>query len=166
MVKRYGLNEIWYVTLSNGQVETFFQNNNYSIDDQNGQRIYFSNENIFDLETLTNYFALDRQEEGFKILRLTDFINAFFEAKDLFFSKSPLLRKRYMAVLKARAKALKDEYLDNSSYLAQKSSYLQGYINKLKSEQQVSKKEALYIGQKIQKIQNQRQENCKGIYMI
>ena len=166
MKRKYALDKVFYATLSNGQVETLIQGNEHSVDNvSNGQRVYFK-ENMKAYDRILSYYKDVRSEDDVRILRLKDYINAFFEAKDLVFSKSSLLHKRYGAVVKAKARALKDEYLDDPDHNHSSGYYLQGYISDLIQEQQVSEKEAVYIGQKIQQIQIKRQDNDKGLNIV
>ena len=82
MEKIYSLDKVWYVILSNGQIKTFFQNNNYSVDDEKGKRIYISKRNETIIHLLNQYFVTDRLNEGFEILRLSEYVDAFLNAID------------------------------------------------------------------------------------
>ncbi|MBQ7351254.1 MAG: hypothetical protein IJW59_00080 [Clostridia bacterium] len=168
MDKKYSLDKVFYATLSNGEVESFIQGNNYSVDNvTNGHRIYLDSVyKINAYDSIFSYYKDIRLEEDVRILRLRDYINAFFESKDLVFSRSSLLHKRYGVVLKARAKALKDAYLDQQSYTESRGFYLDEYVSKLLQEQKVSEKEAIYISQKIQQVQKQRLESDKGLNIV
>jgi len=161
-VEKFPAKRIYYATLSNGLVETFIQENGYSIDNiTKGDRIYVGDESRVEMlfESLRSYYKEIRAEDNVSLLRLADYMNSFFKTKDLIFSRSPLLLKRCAVELKANNRALKDQYYGNYSSWKDEC-YLQYYISNLLSTQKLSENEALYIAKKIENIQKQKLENA------
>ena len=166
--KKYFADEVYYAQLKSGDIETWINANYYSVDNKStDERIYLDSDKSI-LNNILEHYKTERNEDVV-VLRLSDYVRSYFEAKDLIFSKSPLLHKRYGMVWGARVKALRDTYLEegsNSDYERSKDYYWESGLNKLIKEQQVTEKEAVYIGQKIQKIRAKREEKDDCIEIV